>query len=98
MKMKSIVPANLLISAISIATSSAFHTSGRPFLGGTNRNAALREFDHGRISRSSLSLFQDFDNDEGSFMLSEADRRRMEELYERYVQMYTYFYIGNLGH
>ncbi len=53
---------------------------------------ASRELDQGRISQSSLSLFQDFGNDEGSFMLSEADRRRMEELYERYV--IKYFTLG----
>jgi hypothetical protein len=53
---------------------------------------ASRELDQGRISQSSLSLFQDFGNDEGSFMLSEADRRRMEELYERCV--INYFPLG----
>lgn len=84
---------SLFLSALSIA--SAFQTGGRHcFLGG--KSLAARMQGSPRTPQSSLALFQDFGDGDGSFHFSESDRRRMKDLCDRYVtQLYEDF--GNFS-
>ncbi len=76
----------LFLSALSTGLVSAFHSVGlRRFAQEKNPAARRETMAMLRFGKSSLSLFQDFGDDDGSFFISESDRRRMQELYERYV-------------